>query len=271
MTPARGDVERAGRSCSGCRRHAAAGQPADVIVLDLDAPWVLDPAELKSKCKNTPFDEAQAAGPGGAHHRCRPHGLRIRLTAASPGATAERCANRSSSLFLACAAALAFGYLLGSIPFGLILTTARRHAATSARSARAISAPPTCCAPAARGLPPRRCSATRSRARSPCWIAASLVRPRTLALLAGGSAPFSAICFRSGSASRAARASRPISACCSALAWPAALAFALIWLAVAALTPLFLARRAHSRALATPVCFAGSSANAEEAQAVLRC
>ena len=38
------------------------GSPADVIVLDLDAPWVLDPAELKSKCKNTPFDEARLLG-----------------------------------------------------------------------------------------------------------------------------------------------------------------------------------------------------------------
>jgi dihydroorotase len=38
------------------------GAPADVIVVDLDTPWVLDPAELKSKCKNTPFDEARLAG-----------------------------------------------------------------------------------------------------------------------------------------------------------------------------------------------------------------
>jgi dihydroorotase len=38
------------------------GGPADVIVLDLDAPWVLDPTELKSKCKNTPFDEARLQG-----------------------------------------------------------------------------------------------------------------------------------------------------------------------------------------------------------------
>jgi len=38
------------------------GSPADVIVLDLDAPWVLDPDELKSKCKNTPFDEAKLQG-----------------------------------------------------------------------------------------------------------------------------------------------------------------------------------------------------------------
>jgi dihydroorotase len=38
------------------------GSPADVVVFDPDSPWVLDPAELKSKCKNTPFDEARLTG-----------------------------------------------------------------------------------------------------------------------------------------------------------------------------------------------------------------
>jgi len=38
------------------------GSPADVIVLDPEVPWVLDPTELKSKCKNTPFDEAKLEG-----------------------------------------------------------------------------------------------------------------------------------------------------------------------------------------------------------------
>jgi dihydroorotase len=38
------------------------GARADVIVVDLDAPWVLDPGDLKSKCKNTPFDEARLQG-----------------------------------------------------------------------------------------------------------------------------------------------------------------------------------------------------------------
>jgi len=38
------------------------GAPADVIVVDADLPWVLDPNELKSKCKNTPFDEARLTG-----------------------------------------------------------------------------------------------------------------------------------------------------------------------------------------------------------------
>ena len=39
-----------------------AGAPADLIVIDLDAPWVLDADTLKSKCKNTPFDEARLTG-----------------------------------------------------------------------------------------------------------------------------------------------------------------------------------------------------------------
>jgi dihydroorotase len=38
------------------------GARADVIVFDPDVPWVLDPNELKSKCKNTPFDEARLQG-----------------------------------------------------------------------------------------------------------------------------------------------------------------------------------------------------------------
>ena len=38
------------------------GAPADVIVVDPDVPWVLDRDELKSKCRNTPFDEARLQG-----------------------------------------------------------------------------------------------------------------------------------------------------------------------------------------------------------------
>ncbi|HEY0328896.1 MAG TPA: dihydroorotase [Rhodopseudomonas sp.] len=39
-----------------------AGAPADLIVIDADVPWVVDPNELKSKCKNTPFDDAKFTG-----------------------------------------------------------------------------------------------------------------------------------------------------------------------------------------------------------------
>jgi dihydroorotase len=38
------------------------GAPADVIVVDMDVPWLIDADELKSKCKNTPFDEARMTG-----------------------------------------------------------------------------------------------------------------------------------------------------------------------------------------------------------------
>jgi dihydroorotase len=31
-------------------------------VIDTETAWTLDPAELKSKCKNTPFDEARLEG-----------------------------------------------------------------------------------------------------------------------------------------------------------------------------------------------------------------
>lgn len=38
------------------------GAVADVIVIDLDVPWIVDPADLKSQCKNTPFDESRFSG-----------------------------------------------------------------------------------------------------------------------------------------------------------------------------------------------------------------
>jgi dihydroorotase len=38
------------------------GAPADVIILDPDLPWVVDAAKLRSKCRNTPFDEARMTG-----------------------------------------------------------------------------------------------------------------------------------------------------------------------------------------------------------------
>ncbi len=40
----------------------AAGAPADLVLFDPDAPFVLDRFKLKSKSKNTPFDEARMEG-----------------------------------------------------------------------------------------------------------------------------------------------------------------------------------------------------------------
>jgi dihydroorotase len=38
------------------------GSLADVVVIDPEVPWVLERDDLKSKCKNTPFDEAKLTG-----------------------------------------------------------------------------------------------------------------------------------------------------------------------------------------------------------------
>lgn len=40
----------------------ARGAPADLIRFDPDEPFVVDPAELRSRCKNTPFDTARLQG-----------------------------------------------------------------------------------------------------------------------------------------------------------------------------------------------------------------
>jgi len=40
----------------------AVGAPADLIRFDPDAPYVLDPAKLHSRCRNTPFDGARMEG-----------------------------------------------------------------------------------------------------------------------------------------------------------------------------------------------------------------
>ncbi|MGI9407960.1 MAG: amidohydrolase family protein, partial [Hyphomicrobiaceae bacterium] len=38
------------------------GRPADLITVDLGIPWVVDPAHLQSRSKNTAFDEAKLQG-----------------------------------------------------------------------------------------------------------------------------------------------------------------------------------------------------------------
>jgi dihydroorotase len=40
----------------------APGAPADLIVVDPDAPWVVDAEALRSRSKNTPFDDARFQG-----------------------------------------------------------------------------------------------------------------------------------------------------------------------------------------------------------------
>ncbi|HUJ37171.1 MAG TPA: dihydroorotase [Hyphomicrobium sp.] len=42
--------------------HLAKGAVADLILVDLDTPWVLNKDELRSRSKNTPFDESKLQG-----------------------------------------------------------------------------------------------------------------------------------------------------------------------------------------------------------------
>jgi dihydroorotase len=38
------------------------GAPADLVLIDLDTPWIVEPERLRSKSKNTPFDGAKLQG-----------------------------------------------------------------------------------------------------------------------------------------------------------------------------------------------------------------
>ena len=40
----------------------AVGAPADLVRFDPEEPYVLDPADLRSRCRNTPFDAARLEG-----------------------------------------------------------------------------------------------------------------------------------------------------------------------------------------------------------------
>jgi len=46
----------------GTAPFAAVGAPADLVRFDPEAPFVLDPATLHSRCRNTPFDGALLQG-----------------------------------------------------------------------------------------------------------------------------------------------------------------------------------------------------------------
>ena len=96
------------RGCSGCRRgRLAPGAPADLVLFDPDAPFVLDRATLRSKSKNTPYDLRRMQG----------RVLRTWVGGREVfAAEARHDAARPDPAPLA--------YLLGSIPFGVLITRA---------------------------------------------------------------------------------------------------------------------------------------------------
>jgi dihydroorotase len=42
--------------------HLAKGAPADLVLIDLDTPFTVEPEQLRSRAKNTPFDQARLQG-----------------------------------------------------------------------------------------------------------------------------------------------------------------------------------------------------------------
>jgi len=42
--------------------HIAKGAPADLVLIDLDTPFIVNPERLRTRSKNTPFDEARLQG-----------------------------------------------------------------------------------------------------------------------------------------------------------------------------------------------------------------
>ncbi len=132
----------------------AVGAPADLVLFDPDAPFVLDRFTLRSKSKNTPFDGARMEGKVLAHL-----GRWTQVFGADMGRHADHL--RADTLLILAAV---LGYLLGSIPFGILVTRAMGLGDLRSRSGRAISARPMSCAPATRGRRWPRCSWMRPRA-----------------------------------------------------------------------------------------------------------
>ncbi len=122
-----------------------AGAPADLVLFDPDEPWVVDKDDDRSRSKNTP---STARG-------CRAGKVMQTMVAGARSTTLTLIARQADSIaigtgglgdLIPCqtgrlSAALStasgrrprFGYLLGSIPFGLMLTRLAGHAATSGK------------------------------------------------------------------------------------------------------------------------------------------
>ena len=111
MTAAARPCRRGRPNCSACRAaRLRTGAPADVIVIDRDVPWVLDPRRAEVEVQEHAVRRGAPAGPRRAHHRRRAHRLRIRSE------------HDERARPLAPILAFVLGYLLGSIPFGIVLT-----------------------------------------------------------------------------------------------------------------------------------------------------
>ena len=87
------------------------GAPADLVIFDPDAAWRIKTDEFRSKSKNAPFDGRPVQG-------------RVERTIVDGRTIFER---QEQARMTAIIAAAVIGYLLGSIPFGLVLTRLAGH------------------------------------------------------------------------------------------------------------------------------------------------
>jgi dihydroorotase len=129
----------------------AVGAPADFIVFDPDYPWQVKEGDFRSRSRNTAFEGARLAGRRGRNLRCRPARLQ---PCCSGGVTSMNCSSIADRHRLSARLH----------PVRAAADARRRH--RHPPSARAISAPPTCCAPASRWpLQRRRCCSMRRQGR----------------------------------------------------------------------------------------------------------
>ena len=214
-----GRIEPAAPACARCRRGRpkSSGLPAGRLTRRrAGRPHPLRSRRaLRARSGDAAFALPQHAVRSGAAGRarqaddgCRPHRPRIGF---GQRTSPERMGAHGRLSVMGLALALALGYLFGSIPFGLMLTRARRRRRSCDRSARAISARPTCCAPGARSSPRATLLLDALKGTLAVVAAAWLFGADDGACAAAG-APFSAISIPSGSAFAAARASRRFSA-----------------------------------------------------------
>ena len=195
------------------------GAPADLILVDLGQPWVVDKAQLGSALQELALRREQDAGPRARDHGCRrtPSTNTLAPSAADARAALEALADGASVLGLRAAGAscrLSAG--LDSVrPAADQGRRPRRRAQHRLRQhrrhQRAAHRPqgPGRRHAAARCAQGHRRGAARLRGRQ----ALRRLRRLSSSAYSRASAPSSAISFRCGCASRAARASPPTSAC----------------------------------------------------------
>ena len=104
----------------------AAGAPADLVLFDPEARWRVNRHQLRSKSKKLALRPRRDARPRAAHHGRGPHGLRRRtgdgVVQGALGVTPDILGFDRALPYLL--GALLSGYVVGGLPFGLIVTRA---------------------------------------------------------------------------------------------------------------------------------------------------